>query len=74
MRSLVPPPAPALRPQRPQLREGLLLLGFLLVLAAAVMTVVIPELSKEPDEGGPSTRPAPAAPVAAAPAAPAAKP
>jgi hypothetical protein len=38
-----------LRAQR--LREGLLLLGFLLLLAAAVVSVVIPELSKEPDEG-----------------------
>ena len=37
--------------ERPRLREGLLLLGFVLLLAAAVVSVVIPELSKEPDEG-----------------------
>jgi hypothetical protein len=38
---------------RPGLREGLLLLGFVMVVAAAVFTVAIPELSKEPDEGTP---------------------
>ena len=42
----------AIRRERPRLREGLLLLGFLLLLVAAVVSVVIPELSKEPDEGG----------------------
>jgi hypothetical protein len=44
----------ARRPTRAQLREGLLLLGFLLVLAAAFTTVAVPELSKQPDEGGPT--------------------
>jgi hypothetical protein len=31
-----------------RLREGLLLLGFVLVLAAAVITVLVPELGKDP--------------------------
>jgi hypothetical protein len=39
---------------RARWREGLLLLGFLLVLAAALLTVAIPELAKEPDEGAQS--------------------
>jgi hypothetical protein len=36
------------------LREWLLLLGFALVVLAAVLTVALPELSKEP-ESGPNT-------------------
>jgi hypothetical protein len=36
------------------LREWLLLLGFALVVVAAVWTVALPELSKEP-ESGPNT-------------------
>jgi hypothetical protein len=35
--------------RRPYLREGLLLLGFVLLLAAAAFSVVLPELSREPD-------------------------
>jgi hypothetical protein len=35
--------------RRPYLREGLLLLGFVLLLAAATLSVVVPELSREPD-------------------------
>ena len=35
--------------RRPYLREGLLLLGFVLLLAAATFSVVLPELSREPD-------------------------
>jgi hypothetical protein len=31
------------------LREGLLLLGFLLLLAASALTVIVPELAKEPE-------------------------
>lgn len=34
---------------RAVLREWLLLLGFVLVVLAAVLTVVVPELSKEPE-------------------------
>lgn len=37
-------------PERSYLHEALLLLGFVLLLAAAVVTVVIPELAKEPEE------------------------
>ena len=35
--------------ERPRLREGLLLGGFVLVLVAAVVSVLIPELSKAPE-------------------------
>jgi hypothetical protein len=35
--------------ERPRLRESLLLAGFVLVLAVAVVTVLIPELSKAPE-------------------------
>jgi hypothetical protein len=35
--------------RRPYLREGLLLLGFVLLLAAATFSVMLPELSREPD-------------------------
>jgi hypothetical protein len=31
------------------LREGLLLLGFVLLLAASTVSVLVPELAKEPD-------------------------
>lgn len=31
------------------LREGLLLLGFVLLLAASALSVVVPELAKEPE-------------------------
>ncbi|MFI5307710.1 MAG: hypothetical protein ACHQ53_10180 [Polyangiales bacterium] len=58
MRALASKPAAAGQPTRPgaryAVREGLLLLGFLIVVAAAVFTVAVPELSKEPDEGAPS--------------------
>jgi hypothetical protein len=37
-----------------RLREGLLGLGFLLLLAAAVFTVAVPELTKEPETEAPS--------------------
>jgi len=40
-------PAPQ---RRHYLREGLLLAGFVLLVVAAVVTVVIPELSKTPDD------------------------
>lgn len=36
-----------------RLREGLLGLGFLLLLAAAVVTVAVPELTKEPETDAP---------------------
>jgi hypothetical protein len=50
--------------RRPYLREGLLFLGFVLLLAAATFSVVLPELSHEPDTagGGGAQQPAPAAP------------
>jgi hypothetical protein len=48
--------------KRSRLREGLLWLGFLLVLVAAIVTVAIPELAKEPQDGGPSHAPSTAAP------------
>lgn len=35
--------------ERPRLREGLLLMGFVLVLVAAIVTVLVPELSKAPE-------------------------
>ena len=38
--------------KRLYLREGLLLLGFVLLLAAATFSVVLPELSREPDNPG----------------------
>ena len=47
--------------ERPYLREALLLLGFLLVLAAAIVTVAVPELSKEPEPVGGGRAPAAAA-------------
>ena len=40
---------PEARTRMPYLREGLLLLGFVLLLAAAAVSVVVPELSKEPE-------------------------
>jgi hypothetical protein len=48
--------------RRPYLREGLLLLGFVLLLAAATFSVVLPELSREPDTAGSGSaqQPAPA--------------
>lgn len=51
------PQRPSRRLDRARLREGLLWLGFLLVLVAAVATVAIPELSKEPES---EAKPAPA--------------
>jgi hypothetical protein len=39
------------------LREGLLLLGFVLLLVASALSVVVPELSKEPEADDPQ-RPA----------------
>ena len=42
---------------RPYLREGLLLLGFIAVLALSVVAVVLPELSREPDAATPSQKP-----------------
>lgn len=42
--------APTLRPRdRIYLREGLLLLGFVLLLAASAASVVVPELGKAPE-------------------------
>ena len=42
--------------ERPRLREGFLLGGFVLILVAAVVTVLIPELSKAPEtESAPQT-------------------
>jgi hypothetical protein len=64
MRTLPPPtsvfprPGPAERGAR--LREAGLLLGFLLLVAGAVVTVAIPELSKDPDQGAARSAPAPA--------------
>ena len=37
--------------QRALLAEGLLLLGFVLLLAAATVSVILPELGKEPESG-----------------------
>jgi hypothetical protein len=37
----------------PYLREGLLLLGFVLLLAASALSVVVPELAKEPEADDP---------------------
>ena len=54
MRTPLPGGAPEAGMNRARWREGLLLLGFLLVLAAALLTVAIPELAKEPDEGAQS--------------------
>jgi hypothetical protein len=42
-----------LQERRTYLREGLLLAGFLLVVIAGVVTVVVPELSKTPDDDRP---------------------
>jgi hypothetical protein len=60
-------PQPFSAYDRARLREGMLWLGFLLVLVAAVLTVAIPELSKEPEEGhakpGNSTPAPPTAPA-----------
>jgi hypothetical protein len=53
--------------RRPYLREGLLLLGFVLLLAAATFSVVLPELSREPDNPA-AGRAAQATPATAAPA------
>ena len=41
---------------RPYLRESLLLLGFIAVLALSVVAVVLPELSREPDAVAPSQK------------------
>jgi hypothetical protein len=40
------------RDRRTYLREGLLLLGFALLLVASAASVVIPELEKDPDTEG----------------------
>jgi hypothetical protein len=45
-----------------RLREGLWLLAFLLVVAAGVVTVALPELDKDPDGSQPKLEPAPPAP------------
>lgn len=45
---------PDARIRMPYLREGLLLLGFVLLLVAAAVSVVVPELSKEPEAELPS--------------------
>jgi hypothetical protein len=53
------------RPNRSRLylREGLLLLGFVLLLAASTVSVLVPELAKEPDpEVTPATADATGAP------------
>ena len=39
-----------------RLREGLLGLGFLLLLAAAAFTVAVPELTKEPETETPNAK------------------
>lgn len=44
-----------------RLRDGLLALGFLLLVGAAVWTVALPELTKEPDGGKKAPAPPPAA-------------
>jgi hypothetical protein len=49
--------APALRGGASAVREGLLLLGFVVVLALALVAVVLPELSREPDSAS-ARRPA----------------
>ena len=54
-------------PTRPYLREGLLLLGFIAVLALSAFTVVLPELSREPDIAAKSQPPAQSAAPAASP-------
>jgi hypothetical protein len=43
-----------LQQRRTYLREGLLLAGFLLIVIAGVVTVVVPELSKTPDDDRPA--------------------
>lgn len=43
-------------------REGLLLLGFLLLVAAGIVTVAMPELSKTPEDGPVKAAKAPPAP------------
>jgi TRAP-type mannitol/chloroaromatic compound transport system permease small subunit len=45
--------------RRAYVREGLLLVGFVLLIIAGIATVVIPELSKTPEDTG---RPTPAKP------------
>ena len=55
---MAPPDVRALAPTRPYLREGLLLLGFLVLLGLSVFTVVMPELSREPDAAGSDRPPA----------------
>ena len=39
-----------------RLREGLLALGFLLLMAAAAWTVAVPELTKEPEGEKPAAK------------------
>ena len=54
-------------PRATQLREGLLALGFALLLLAAALTVALPELTKEPEGAGQAQARAPSgAPTAAA--------
>jgi hypothetical protein len=54
---------PDARRNRLYLREGLLLLGFVLLLAASTVSVLVPELAKEPDpEVTPATADATRAP------------
>jgi hypothetical protein len=44
---------PRLQQKRTYLREALLLVGFLLIVIAGVVTVAVPELSKSPDDDRP---------------------
>jgi hypothetical protein len=46
-------------PTRPYLREGLLALAFVGLLVLSAFTVLVPELSREPDTA-PTAKPAPA--------------
>ena len=41
--------------RRTYVREALLLAGFLLVVVLAIVTVVVPDLSKTPDDDRPAT-------------------
>jgi hypothetical protein len=62
----VKPPAQALRRRLP-LRESLLLLGFVLLVVAAVVSVVVPELGRDPQGDAVTGRAADAGVVAPAP-------
>jgi hypothetical protein len=45
---------PHLEQRRTYMREALLLAGFLLVVIAGIVTVVVPELSRTPDDDRPA--------------------